>query len=293
MQRTKCVLCESTNCIPLLQVKDNRLHTTEEKFCLVRCLTCGIIYLNPRPNKEDIARFYPEAFYAKPTVMSKVVSEFLNRLKFRKVDQFKKTGRILDVGCGAGGLLHVFEQRGWKVFGVDTSEKACKLAEKTLGKHVCNYELKDCNFPDNFFDVIFLNHVIEHMPSPKEELAEMSRILKNDGIVIVFTPNIASYQFEVSGDKWLHLDIPRHVIFYSPQTISRLFANNGFKVVKINFPIFDFPFDLYFSLKIKIETKNILPDFILSPPLHFISLVVKLLPAWRGSMAVTAVKKSN
>jgi len=112
MQRIKCALCGSINYIPLLQAKDYRLHTTEQVFDLVRCLRCGTVYLNLRPNEEELAKFYPEAFYAEPTVMSKFVSDFLNLLKFREVDQFKKTGRILDVGCGDGGLLFAFKTRG-------------------------------------------------------------------------------------------------------------------------------------------------------------------------------------
>jgi SAM-dependent methyltransferase len=293
MQRIKCALCGSINYIPLLQTKDYRLHTTEQVFDLVRCLRCGIVYLNPRPNEEDLAKFYPETFYAKPTVISKSVSDFLNRSKFREVDQFKKTGRILDVGCGDGGLLFAFKTRGWETYGVDTSEKACRLAVKTLGGNVCNCALKSCSFPDSYFDVVFLNHVIEHMSCPNEELVEISRILKDNGVVFVYTPNVDSYQFEVTGDKWLHLDVPRHLIFYSPNTISMLLKNAGLEVVKIKFPLFDFSFDFYFSLKLKLASKNSLLDTIISPILRVISLAVKLLPAWRGSMAVAAVKKSS
>ena len=291
MQRIKCALCGSINYTFMLQAKDYRLHTTEQVFDLVRCLRCGTVYLNPRPNEGELAKFYPEAFYSEPTVMSKFLSGFLNRSKFREVDQFKKTGRILDVGCGDGGLLFAFKVRGWETYGVDTSKKACRLAMKTLGDNVCNCELKACSFPDAYFDVVFLNHVIEHMSCPNEELAEISRILKDKGVVFVYTPNIDSYQFEVTGDKWVHLDVPRHLIFYSPNNVSRLLKNAGLEVVKIKFPLFDFAFDLYFSLKLKLISKHSLLDSIISPILRVISLTVKLLPTWRGSMVVVAVKK--
>jgi SAM-dependent methyltransferase len=293
MQRIKCALCGSINYIPLFQSKDYRLHTTEQIFDVVRCLNCGSVYLNPRPAEEELAQFYPETFYSEPTLISKSASNFLNQLKIREVDQFKKTGRILDVGCGDGGLLFAFKTRGWTTYGTDTSEKASHLALKTLGGNVHNCMLKACSFPDSYFDVVFLNHVIEHMSCPNEELVEISRILKDDGLLFVYTPNVASYQFEVTGDKWLHLDIPRHLIFYSPNTISRLLRNAGLNVVKINFPIFDFPFDFYFSLKLRLASMSSLLDFILSPILRITSLIAKLLPAWRGTMAVVAIKKSS
>ena len=249
--------------------------------------------MNPRPAEEEFAKFYPEAFYVEPGLISRVISDFLNMLKYREVGHFKKTGRILDVGCGGGGLLFGFKTRGWQTYGVDTSKKACRLAGSTLGGNVFNCTLKTCFFPDKYFDVVFLKHVIEHMPCPNEELVEISRILKDDGIIFVYTPNIDSYQFEVTGDKWLHLDVPRHLIFYSPNTISMLLRNVGLEVVKIRYPLFDFPFDFYFSLKLKIASTSRLLNFMLSPLLRVISLTVKLLPAWRGSMAVVAVKKSS
>jgi SAM-dependent methyltransferase len=292
MQRTKCALCGSSDCIPLFQAKDYRLHTTEQVFDLVRCLRCGTVYLNPLPNNDELAKFYPEAFYSEPTIISKFASDFLHGSKLREVYQFKKTGRILDVGCGDGGLLFAFKERGWKTFGADTSEKACRRALNTLGGNVYNCSLKTCSFPSKYFDVVFLNHVIEHMPNPIEELIEISRILKDDGIFFLSTPNIDSYQFEVTKDKWLHLDIPRHLIFYSPCNISLLLRRVGFEVVKIRFPLFDFPFDFFFSLKSKNTNKSDLPDFIISPIFRIISIAVKLLPTWRGSMAAVAVKKT-
>ena len=292
MQRTKCALCGSSDYASLLQVKDYRLHTTVQVFDLVRCLRCATVYLNPRPDDEELSKFYPEAFYSAPTVISKFASDFLHGSKLREVYQIKKNGRILDVGCGDGGLLFAFKLRGWKTFGVDTSEEACRRAMNILGGNVNNCSLNGCSFPDRYFDVVFLNHVIEHMPHPHEELIEIGRILKDDGVFLVSTPNIDSYQFEVTKDKWLHLDIPRHLIFYSPNTISILLRSVGFEVVKTSFPLFDFPFDFYFSLKLKRASKSGLVDLIISPILRVISIAVKLLPAWRGSMAVVAVKKS-
>lgn len=292
MQHVKCVLCGSAKFTPLFQSKDNRLHTSENIFNLVRCARCGTVYLNPRPEGVDLAAFYPEKFYAGSNVLSKLVSDFLNDTKFKGVNVFKKCGRILDVGCGDGGLLYVFKAHGWETYGVDISDNACQLARKKLGSHVYNNSLKLCSFPDSFFDVVFLNHVIEHMPCPYEELSEINRILKENGFVFVYTPNVNSFQFTVSGNNWLHLDSPRHLVLYSESSIRFLLEKIGFRVVKVNFPKFDFPFDLYVSLKTKFSSKNSWVVALVSPLLRLISITVKVLPSWRGSVEVVGVKKS-
>jgi len=292
MQTTACLLCGSFEHIALDQIVDYRLHTTQQIFNLVRCLRCGAVYLNPLPSTQDFPSFYPEAFYASVNTYSSLTL-FLDQLKFRMVANLKNKGQILDVGCGGGGLLSLFKAGGWLVYGVDTSEKACKLATKRLGKNVYQGTLNGCAFPNDYFDVVFLNHVIEHMSSPYRELDEISRILKNNGLIVICTPNIGSYQFVISGDKWLHLDIPRHVILYSPLTITHLLKKTGFQVTNISFPLFDFPPDFYSSLKRKHLPKRNLSYMVFSPWLLFFSVVAKLLPAWRGSMIVTAIKKEN
>lgn len=292
MQTTNCVLCGSFEHILLDHVVDHRLHTTNQIFNIVRCSKCGAVYLNPMPCKDDFPNFYPVAFYASVDNYPRI-SFFLNQLKFRMVNNLKKKGRIIDVGCGNGGLLSIFKDNGWMVYGVDTSETACKLATKSLGGNVYNSSLKDCAFPNDYFDVVFLNHVIEHMTLPYQELDEISRILKNNGLIVLCTPNIGSYQFTVSGNKWLHLDIPRHVILYSPLTITRLLRNAGFQVTNTSFPLFDFPLDFYCSLKRKYSPKHNLSSIAFSPFLLLFSVVAKLLPVWRGSMIVTAIKKAK
>jgi 2-polyprenyl-3-methyl-5-hydroxy-6-metoxy-1,4-benzoquinol methylase len=289
MEKIKCALCGSGKYTLLLQAKDYRLHTTEQVFDLVCCLRCGLVYLNPRPDKEELAKFYPPAFYAQPTVTSKFFSDFLHSIKLREVSHLKNGGRILDVGCGEGGLLSAFKARGWEVYGLDTSETATKLSQKRIGEqYVFNCELRDSNFPDNFFDVITLNHVLEHISYPNEELHEISRILKNDGVLHLSVPNIDSFQFKICREKWVHLDLPRHLYHYSPSTIRAMLQKNNFDVMRLSYPPLDFPLDFYHSLKSMTKSSKILQAFDLF--LLATSLMLKQIPVFRGTMEVAAKK---
>ncbi|GFP43539.1 hypothetical protein HKBW3C_02669 [Candidatus Hakubella thermalkaliphila] len=213
---------------------------------------------------------------------------------FRKIMSFekkKKKGRILDVGCGDGKFLLHFKERGWEAFGVDVSETSYRLARQRLGRNVFNCELKDCHFPDSYFDVVTLNHVLEHMLDPNEQLREVHRILKDDGILLLSLPNINSLQFKISRERWFGLDLPRHLYHYSPQPIGNMLRKNGFNNFKIVYPLLDFPLDLFYSLNVKwLNEKSKLLKIISLPSLLIVSILIKLHPAWRGSMEVTAEK---
>jgi SAM-dependent methyltransferase len=167
------------------------------------------------------------------------------------------------------------------------------LAKKKLGRNIFNCELKDCHFPDSYFDVVTLNHVLEHIPDPNEELREIRRILKDGGTLLLSTPNIDSLQFKISKERWFGLDLPRHLYYYSYETIVTMLEKNGFDVVKVTYPLLDFPLDFFHSLKAKWLYKGSkLLNFkiLILPPLLIASMLIKLHPAWRGSVEIIAQK---
>jgi 2-polyprenyl-3-methyl-5-hydroxy-6-metoxy-1,4-benzoquinol methylase len=291
MERVKCALCGSEKHSMVLTAEDYRFHTTDEKFNLVKCRGCGLVYVNPRPTKEEMSKFYPRDYYGKQNRMAKVIVKHLLYMKIRKIMSFRKKGRILDVGCGEGGFLLNFKERGWEAYGVDISEAACRLARAKLGRYIFNCELKDRHFPDSSFDVVTLNHVLEHMLNPNEELREVHRILKDDGILRLSTPNIDSLQFKISKDRWIGLDLPRHLCYYSPRTIKDILKRNGFNVINTAYPLLDFPLDFFHSLKVKWLDEKF--KFLKTPILPFVliaSILIKLHPAWRGSIEITSKK---
>lgn len=293
MKRIKCALCGSEDYSVVLTSEDYRLHTTDEKFDLVRCRRCGLVYVNPRPTKEKMGEFYSRDYYGKQDRLAEIMVKLLHNMKIQKIMSFKKKGRILDVGCGDGEFLLHFKERGWEAYGVDLSEASYRLARKKLGRYVFNCELKDCHFPDSYFDLITLNHVLEHMLDPNEELREVHRILKDDGILLLSTPNIDSLQFKISKERWFGLDLPRHVYHYSPETIVVMLEKSGFNVVGIAYSLLDFPLDLFHSLRAKrLDTHSKLLKAIFYLPLLVVSIFIKLFPTWRGTMEVIAQRKS-
>jgi len=112
---------------------------------------------------------------------------------------------------------------------VEVSKYAAAYGNKH-GLNIFNGELNDAKFPSNFFDVIVMNHVLEHLFNPKETLQEVSRILKPDGLLIIGIPNIDSYAARVFGKYWSAMEIPRHLYHFSVKTLKLLLSENNFEI---------------------------------------------------------------
>jgi SAM-dependent methyltransferase len=96
-------------------------------------------------------------------------------------------------------------------------------------------ELSEAHFPENSFDVIRLNHVLEHLSDPQGTFHEIGRILSFDGIVYITVPNTHSLNFWLFRQNWYGLDSPRHVISYCPETLGYLCNVTGLEIVRIQF----------------------------------------------------------
>ncbi len=203
----------------------------------MKCEKCGLIYLNPRPTKEQLANYYPKDYLAHIPAIDDEPSLFLrlNRRyglsrKCKAITARKRRGRLLDVGCGTGNFAHEMEKLGgWEVMGLDTSQSAAHYARKRFGLEVYVGELEEACFPDQHFDVVTLWDVIEHLPDPKGSLAEIARILRTDGLLVIGTPNGDSIDARLFGPFWSHWDAPRHFYLFSPHTLKQMLSQVGFQ----------------------------------------------------------------
>lgn len=89
-------------------------------------------------------------------------------------------------------------------------------------------ELERAGYEENTFDAVIMWHVLEHLPHPEKTLAEIRRILKPGGRLILAVPNFGSLQSQRTGNDWFHLDLPRHLYHFTPETLQRLLTCNGF-----------------------------------------------------------------
>ena len=167
---------------------------------------------------------------------------------------YVKDGRVLDIGCGLGHVLLNLKKLGFEVHGIEPSEKAASFGRERLGLDIITGTLLDHKFPDNYFYIITMNHVLEHLNNPIETMKEARRILHPDGMILIRTPNINSFGYKMFGRNWLHIDTPRHLIIYSKRSIEQL-ANQTELIIKV-FSTGNSIAGLYSSLEYATRDKN-------------------------------------
>jgi 2-polyprenyl-3-methyl-5-hydroxy-6-metoxy-1,4-benzoquinol methylase len=235
-ETTPCLLCGRTTYTPLYTTRD-RLCGVPGEFRLVRCACCGLVYLSPRPTPEDIGQYYPEGY--DPYMLQRLDDmppllrwsvRYGLRKRCRLVRRYRARGRLLDVGCATGQFLaEMAAFSGWEVTGVEPSESAAEFAQ-VYGFPVHQGDLTSAHFPQGTFDIVTLWDVFEHLQDPLAMLAEVRRILAPDGVLIMRTPSLDSWDARVFGPYWAGLDSPRHLAIFSRHTAMRILDEAGFRL---------------------------------------------------------------
>lgn len=228
MEHINCNLCGSNNYKFLFSRRDTLYNNSENKFNIVKCLDCGLVYVNPRPNEESIQSFYPKEYYEVDINREHLLMEKKKVLE-AKYDKVKhiKPGRLLDIGCQKGEFLYYMKQKGWEVKGLELSPDPPNLFELEIMRG----KLEDAKFPSQYFDMITLWAVLEHVYYPRQMLYEIYRILKPGGKIIILVTNFNS----IPGRFMQHDDIPRHTTLFTKRTITMMMKLTGFKVDKVYF----------------------------------------------------------
>ncbi len=148
---------------------------------------------------------------------------------------FTGNGRLLDIGCGNGRYLSTMKKLGWQVSGVEKNPKASKYAREELHLGVNTGDLLDYKYKDKSFDAVTMWHSLEHLYEPLQTLKEIGRILNNDGLLVVAVPNIDSLVAKAFKVYWYGLQLPIHLIAFTPDSITKMLNSAGFDVKKICF----------------------------------------------------------
>jgi len=251
----RCVLCGGAGERLYTDMRD-RLFRAPGVWGFLSCRDCGLVWLNPRPVRDDLGKLYTSYYTHAPEPpvslaglrqgvrrgvlaagfgyrarngrsLARSIGAGLTRIAAVKdrvgmgISYLPRTagGKLLDVGCGGGVFLARMRELGWDVRGVEPDPEAAALGRRELGLDIFVGELEQAGFSERSFDAVTLNHMIEHVHDPVRLLRHAWRLVRPNGRLVVITPNVTSLAHRLHRRSWYCLDPPRHLLLFSRQTL--------------------------------------------------------------------------
>ena len=205
---------------------------TRKTYRIVKCKACGHIFTSPMPFFKEIYEESSNDLYQKSKKQR--VKTFT---KIRDLlSRYKKSGKVLDIGCATGLLLDVFST-SFETYGVEPSEWSRKRCDQ---KHKVVPSLEQLS--NKRYDVITLLGVIEHLQHPGLMISTISEMLAEDGFFLIYTGDVEAILPKVMGKKWWWYQ-GMHLHYFSRSTLERMLDRYGIDILEYrNMP-------LYFSME--------------------------------------------
>jgi 2-polyprenyl-3-methyl-5-hydroxy-6-metoxy-1,4-benzoquinol methylase len=217
---TNCLICNSSKLNPL---------EVYSKAHLVKCENCKFVFSKQIPTEQELINHYEG--YGRNDYLSPLTIKRYNEL-LDEFEKYRKTNKIIDVGCGIGYFLEEAKKRGWEVYGTEYTDEAVEICSKK-GISISKGKLDPLNYPSEIFDIITSFEVIEHINNPIEEVTIFNQLLRPGGMAYLTTPNFNSLLRYRLKAAWNIICYPEHLGYYKPKTIKRLFVSQGFQALKI------------------------------------------------------------
>ncbi len=270
----------------LFSARRERKKRTYEHNTFLKCNNCGMIYANPIIRPSVVNKLYIESRYNYGDQEENLKSTYGSFLK--KMGKFINIkGNILDIGTGNGFFLMEALKQGYKTaFGIEPSKHAIELADEKIKKNIIPDILRDNQFKKDFFDVITLFQVIDHIEDPNSVLRICNKYLKEKGFILIISHNVDSWSSKILGEKSPIFDI-EHTQLFSQKTISKILKKNGFEV--INIKSVPSTFTLGYWVTMTPLPKKLKDSF--KKMLAIVNLVNKKVKIKPGNFGVIAIKK--
>lgn len=233
-EEVNCAVCSSSRSEVLAEKDRYGLKCTTKICC-----DCGLVYTSPRMTQDSYAGFYDSEYRRLYVGTEKPGDSFFADQRFRgeRILKYLKANSVIDknktavleVGCGAGGILSVFKDNGFNVIGLDLGEEYLNFGKDNHGLNLIKGGLADLS-PDYKADIIIYSHVFEHILNLDAEIELIKRHLNNDGIVYIEVPGVKFIHstYEMNLLKYLQ---NAHTYHFSLNSLCNIFNRNGFSLV--------------------------------------------------------------
>lgn len=210
-------------------------HGTEQRvlfykapgMCVVRCMQCGFVFLNPQIVDED-----RPAWGVNPLlVQDEPWRRIDDRRRLDEIQQTVATGNLLDVGSYCGFFLDEARTRGFNVTGLEISAQLAQYARERFGLDVRQGTLDTAPFAPASFEVITLFHVLEHLSSPTRALQRIRTLQAPGGLLVIEVPKFDSLAMRALRARHRYI-MWGHPVYFETATLRRLLAMHGYRIIR-------------------------------------------------------------
>jgi len=206
-------------------------------FTILRCKGCGIGITSPFPTIEDLTKVNQDIYQVDQRIQTYLSKQEYFEKRYRKyinkIKLYKENGDLLDIGCNIGLFLKVAQQNGFSTTGVELNKECAHYGQQFFKLKIFSGYLEDISFRKDSFDIVTLFDVLEHIPDIIGFIAEVRRILKINGLLVLQSPNIDSVMAKLTKSKWNWLCPPDHLYHFTSETMIRFLTSNGFTIKEI------------------------------------------------------------
>jgi 2-polyprenyl-3-methyl-5-hydroxy-6-metoxy-1,4-benzoquinol methylase len=252
----KCVLCNNHQ-----EKEFDRLG-----FEYFRCKECGLVSTYPFPDHAAIEDHYKRKFEeGNYQLIQKYMKNYLNiyigftkllKKHLKRKNQQIAGKKVLDIGCFTGNFLRILKDQGADVYGLELQAEAVQIANQSLNGRVYKADLLKNDFPQIEYDVITMLGLIEHVTDPIAFIKRAVALLKNDGLLMIQTPDSASWLARISGKHWPPYAPIEHIHLFSKKSLRNVLRDLGFTQIKFYRHVKFLPVDYVYQ-----NLRNFGPEF--------------------------------
>jgi SAM-dependent methyltransferase len=237
---TNCFVCNDASRKKVYRIdhalNEDLLQSDEKpEVYIYKCNHCGHFYKNPILNSDFMNHYYSElnsVFYKKRAPAVDKNRHKANIKIVKTIENYKKKGNVLEIGCGYGYLLSCFDADKWHRFGIEPSPYASEFARSNQGLDVFTGLLENHPYEKESFDAILLIDVFEHLRNPIELFENIKYLLKPHGIIYLKTGSIERIIPKISKSKWIYHNTLEHISFITKSSIKYITIVNSLTVIK-------------------------------------------------------------
>jgi len=203
-------------------------------YDIVACEQCSLVFVRQLISDEDLTAHYAQVEDPSYDEDNSACLDYYHHALRKLIQQnYPVPGRLLDIGCSGGFFLDTM--RDWECYGNEISAINAEVAKKKHGDRIFNGPFEDYPMQKEYFDVITLQDVFDHMRDPVAILQKCHAMLKPCGLIVIKVHNISCLFAKVSGKKFYAVVPPSHLFYYDEETLRRMLERTGFRMTESRF----------------------------------------------------------